>query len=251
MFAHRPGLHTIAISIRNSFRQKSYFAVERNLQALVDQIKDLGPFDSLVELGVGYTPTDILVLKEQLGVRAALVSDVAPLLRPRVYAVVSLLNPLNYLSHGFRKSILLHLEIAVLGLWAMRRHGTYYHVGVPTEAVSPGCLIYSNAVLEHLNDAQIDALLMAVATRPGTCFAGIIDTNDHQQRHLPLAQQFSGYTKDEESIQKRGNRINSAQWCQIIKRHFGEVTIEDHAVDSYSPPLRGIINFVAKSKLNH
>lgn len=241
---HQPGFAKYLITIRNCFFQKSFPNCEKNLEKLF-LIVGNQQSHSYVEIGVGYTITDFLVLNHRFGFKTAYLTDLNDLLCPRTYAASMLLNPHNYISKVFRINYLFFLRLFLRGHKTLRNNNIQYNIqDAVLMSYSENSFIYSNAVLEHLPPSEIDQFISRISEcKPGQ-FAGIVDTNDHINRFLAKNEQFANYDQTALEIQTRGNNVDGDQWEQILRTYFSNVIIDEHVVDSQT--INNIFLFCCK-----
>jgi hypothetical protein len=227
-FAHRPGIHTVLITLRNTLFRKSFKNVARQFE---ENIVTLGikrlttNANCLIELGVGYTITDSLIIRNIISPEKIYLYDVNRLLNIRTYCLFSLLNPLNYLERHFRNVTRILVAGLMGGEGGLRKHGIEYRVQRfdPCEGHS-NALFYSNAVLEHMSKAEIKKILFQSNAAHLSVF-GFIDANDHHFRHLPPEAQFKNYSNDLVEIQTRGNSLRLEDYDHILKKYFAAAEI--------------------------
>jgi hypothetical protein len=227
MYSHRQGFHTLLITVRDSIRNKDFKSSEANLQASLS-MRPQKLNDDLLEIGVGYTLTDCLILRAHYSYKKIYLFDVQALLNIRLYCWLTLLNPLNYTNRYFKKNLKIIFSGALGGESALMHHKIKYVVNRELQ-IPANCDIFSNAVLEHLSIVEINNLLSNVASGVSPIsFFGIVDTNDHKNRTQPQGEQFKNYSGTEDEVQERGNKIFLDEWRCIMQNFFSDVKIEEH-----------------------
>lgn len=246
-FGHQPGFHTKLITIRNSILQKNFLNVSRAISELglagEVNIKNLRPID-LIEFGVGYTLTDALILRHLFGSRRIFLFDIERLLNVRLYAFISLLNPINYVSKYFWSNFSLLLLLTFFGEKAFENLQIYYKIeNVNLKAIEHNCVVFSNSVLEHI--ARNDLIELVNAIQQGSwckiLFTGIVDANDHAMRGYPPIEQFKDYSGTNGDVQTRGNRLSRQDYELILSGYFKKTTVKILNQDLYGNLVLGII----------
>lgn len=228
---HRPGFAKYLITIRNCFFQKSFPNCEKNLQKFF-LIAGTQKLKNYVEIGVGYTITDFLVLEHFFEFETAHLTDLNYLFCPRTYAASMLLNPNNYASSVFQNNLAFLFNLLIFGHVKLRKKNILYTTEDAVLMEFPGnSFIYSNAVLEHLPPDSIDQFISHISESKPALFGGIVDTNDHLYRSLPKNEQFANYNQSALEIQIRGNNVGADQWAQVFRQYFSEVSMDTHSID--------------------
>lgn len=246
-FAHQPGLHTNLITIRNSIFQKNFVKVSRAISELglisKENIKNLCPID-LVEFGVGYTLTDALILRSAFTPGRTFLFDVEKLLNVRLYAFVSLLNPINYVSKYFWSNLRYLLLLAIFGENAFENLHIYYKIeSVHLKGIANNCVVFSNSVLEHISRKDLIQLMNIIQqdSLGKFLFAGIIDANDHSMRRYEPLEQFKNYIGTEEDVQTRGNHLSRQDYELILSVYLKKNEVKILNQDLYGTLVLGII----------
>ena len=230
-FAHSPGISKYLITLRNCFRQKSFPACEKNLFFISKSFKDNQKYE-YYELGVGYTITDFLIIKQFIKINKATITDLNELFCPRIYALCTMLNPYNYTTKYFWNSFNFLFAMLLKGKFALKCNNLSYQIIDATSINYPkNCLIFSNAVLEHIKPCQINTFLKSVAISCPKAFFGIVDCNDHINRDLPIELHFKNYSCTNYEIQTRGNNISKSEWLDFFKMNFTEFKMSEHFID--------------------
>ena len=243
---HKTSLLSNLIIIRNCFRQKSFPACERNLKRLLERFN---PDNSshLLEIGVGYTLTDSLILQYYYNFQQITVNDINKILHPRTYAFASIINPYNWTSKIFRFYFIGLILVFLFGINGLRNMKFTYLIGniLDLEITRP-TVVFSNAVLEHIPFQKLNSFFEDLQGIGCESLIGIIDTNDHLYRALPPAYQFKDFSGTDEEIQIRGNGLTALQWTDIFQIVSAEGKIEPHIVDSSI--IQGVLLFDFKLK---
>ena len=246
--AHKKSILSLLITIRNCFHQKSFPSCEENMSCFLANYQGFKA-SKLIEIGTGYTLTDALILKYTYNLGDIVLTDINPILNARTYSIASLLNPMNWKSKIFRSYIFLLMYISVFGEKGLRKFNLRYdvnHKGL--EHYTSGCIVYSNAVLEHISITELDNLFSKIISSKINLFIGIVDTNDHVNRRLPDIEQFKNYSGDELEIQIRGNGLRLSDWNAFFVKKNITCSITPLIVKNKSIP--GLCFFEINFKFN-
>lgn len=243
--AHKESILSYLITIRNSFRQKSFPAVQSNLEIFNDQM-DWHSSKNLYEFGVGYTLTDAIYFKTRYNLKSVELTDLNNLLSPRAYAFASLINASNYRSKVFRLNSNLLLKTLLFGWDALKQDNIVFSVVNSINVdYKPNSLIFSNAVLEHIDYKSLNHLFKNISEKSDVTLFGIIDTNDHLNRFAPIEDHFKHFDGSDLSIQIRGNNMTIADWRKLLLMYFDNVKINIHRDSGLD--VSGVLYFTAKN----
>jgi hypothetical protein len=238
---HKSSVLSHLIIVRNCFRQKSFPACEKNLKLLLESFR-LDRGGDLLEIGVGYTLTDSLILKYYYNFQKITINDINKIFHPRTYAFATIINPYNWTSKIFRFYLMRLIVILLLGKVGLRHMKYTYLLGNILDLnIAVPSVVYSNAVLEHIPPKMLNSLFKDLQAIGCESLIGIIDTNDHINRGLTPADQFKDFDGTDEEVQLRGNGLTHSQWKNIFQNVCSEGKIEQLTVNSSVVP--GILVF--------